>query len=125
MKQKQQSTVQPLATTRDIVAKLWNLCHVLRDDGVSYGEYVTELTFLLFIKMLAETGHEDLLAAKYRWKVLAELEGLKQLEHYRQTLLDLGNPDVTKNALVLSIFTDAQSKLKKPTNLKSLTTAID
>ena len=46
-------------TTRDIVAKLWNLCHVLRDDGVTYNEYVTELTFLLFLKMLAETGHED------------------------------------------------------------------
>ena len=40
-------------TTRDIVAKLWNLCNVLRDDGVSYTEYVTELTFLLFLKMLA------------------------------------------------------------------------
>jgi type I restriction enzyme M protein len=122
---KQQQTAQPLATTRDIVAKLWNLCHVLRDDGVSYGEYVTELTFLLFIKMLAETGHEELLPAAYRWKTISELEGLKQLDHYRQLLLDLGNPEKTTNALVLSIFTDAQSKLKKPTNLKALTTAID
>ena len=40
---------------RDIVAKLWSLCHVLRDDGVTYNEYVTELTFLLFLKMLEET----------------------------------------------------------------------
>jgi type I restriction-modification system DNA methylase subunit len=46
-------------TTRDIVAKLWNLCHILRDDGVTYNEYVTELTFLLFLKMMAETGRED------------------------------------------------------------------
>jgi type I restriction enzyme M protein len=122
---KQQQTAQPLATTRDIVAKLWNLCNILRDDGVSYGEYVTELTFLLFIKMLAETGHEELLPASYRWKTVSELEGLKQLEHYRQLLLDLGNPEKTTNPLVLSIFTDAQSKLKKPTNLKALTTAIE
>jgi type I restriction-modification system DNA methylase subunit len=40
-----------MTTTTDIVAKLWSLCHVLRDDGVTYNEYVTELTFLLFLKM--------------------------------------------------------------------------
>ncbi|MFG1465297.1 type I restriction-modification system subunit M N-terminal domain-containing protein, partial [Xanthobacter sp. DSM 24535] len=48
-----------MTTTTDIVAKLWSLCHVLRDDGVTYNEYVTELTFLLFLKMLEETGHEE------------------------------------------------------------------
>jgi len=42
--------------TRDIVSKLWNLCNVLRDDGITYTDYVTELTFLLFLKMLQETG---------------------------------------------------------------------
>ncbi|MCX5936041.1 MAG: type I restriction-modification system subunit M N-terminal domain-containing protein, partial [Pseudanabaena sp. LacPavin_0818_WC45_MAG_42_6] len=45
--------------TRDIVAKLWNLCNILRDDGITYNEYVTELTYLLFLKMLAETGKES------------------------------------------------------------------
>ncbi len=112
-------------TTRDIVAKLWNLCHVLRDDGVSYGEYVTELTFLLFLKMLAETGHEERLPKNYRWTDLARRQGLDQLEHYRQLLLDLGNPAKTKDQIVLAIFTDAQAKLRKPTNLKTLTDAID
>jgi type I restriction enzyme M protein len=112
-------------TTRDIVAKLWNLCHVLRDDGVSYGEYVTELTFLLFLKMLAETGHEERLPKAYRWIGLASRQGLDQLEHYRQLLLDLGNPAKTKDQVVLAIFTDAQTKLRKPTNLKTLTDAID
>ncbi len=112
-------------TTRDIVAKLWSLCHVLRDDGVSYSEYVTELTYLLFLKMLAETGHEERLPKGYRWTGLARREGLDQLEHYRQLLLDLGNPAKTKDQLILAIFTDAQTKLRKPTNLKSLTDAID
>src|SRR3984957_16995157 len=112
-------------TTRDIVAKLWNLCHVLRDDGISYSDYVTELTFLLFLKMLAETGHEERLTKGYRWVGLARREGLDQLEHYRQLLLDLGNPAKTKDQLVLAIFTDAQTKLRKPTNLKTLTDAID
>ena len=45
--------------THDIVAKLWNLCNVLKDDGVTYHQYVTELTFLLFLKMAKETGTED------------------------------------------------------------------
>lgn len=112
-------------TTRDIVAKLWNLCHILRDDGITYTDYVTELTFLLFLKMLAETGHEERLPNGYRWGELDRREGLDQLEYYRQLLLDLGNAQKTKDPLVLAIFTDAQTKLRKPTNLKALTDAID
>ena len=45
--------------THDIVAKLWNLCNVLQDDGITYHQYVTELTYLLFLKMAKETGTED------------------------------------------------------------------
>ena len=45
--------------TRDIVQKLWSLCNVLRDDGITYQAYVTELTFLLFLKMMQETKRED------------------------------------------------------------------
>src|ERR1700745_1338751 len=112
-------------TTRDIVAKLWNLCNVLRDDGVTYTDYVTELTFLLFLKMLAETGHEERLPKAYRWEKLARATGLYPLEKSRRLLLDLGNPKATKDAVVLSIFADAQTKLRKPTNLKALTDSID
>src|SRR5450759_2251930 len=118
------------STTRDIVAKLWSLCHVLRDDGVTYNEYVTELTYLLFLKMLAEvpdqTGalRENRLPKAYRWGELAKREGLDQLDYYKRLLLDLGEPD-TKDALVRAIFTDAQTRLRKPTNLKALTSSID
>jgi type I restriction enzyme M protein len=111
--------------TREIVAKLWNLCNILRDDGITYTDYVTELTFLLFLKMLAETGHEERLPSAYRWAKLDTAEGLEQLEYYRQLLLDLGNPKKTKDQVVLAIFADAQTKLRKPTNLKALTDAID
>jgi type I restriction enzyme M protein len=69
--------------TRDIVAKLWNLCNILRDDGITYNEYVTELTYLLFLKMLAETGRESRLPNAYRWSELDSREGLEQLEFYR------------------------------------------
>jgi type I restriction-modification system DNA methylase subunit len=77
--------------TRDIVAKLWNLCNILRDDGITYNEYVTELTYLLFLKMLAETGKESRLPENYRWQDLDNREGLEQLEFYKQLLLDLGS----------------------------------
>ena len=113
-----------MTTTTDIVAKLWSLCHILRDDGVTYNEYVTELTFLLFLKMLEETKKEDRLPKAYRWRELAKREGLDQLDYYKRLLLDLGKPD-TKDALVRGIFTDAQTRLRKPTNLKALTASID
>jgi type I restriction enzyme M protein len=117
--------MNPNGITRDIVAKLWNLCNVLRDDGITYTDYVTELTFLLFLKMLAETGHEDRLPKEHRWAVLLKKEGIDLLEYYRQLLLDLGNSKKEKDPVVLAIFTDAQTKLRKPTNLEGLIRAID
>src|ERR1700738_4761526 len=113
-----------MTSTSDIVAKLWSLCNILRDDGVTYNEYVTELTFLLFLKMLEETKKEDRLPKAYRWRELAKREGLDQLDYYQRLLLDLGKPDI-KDALVRAIFTDAQTRLRKPTNLKALTANID
>jgi len=117
--------MNPNSITRDIVSKLWNLCNVLRDDGITYTDYVTELTYLLFLKMLAETGHEDRLPKEHRWAVLLNREGLDLLEYYRQLLLDLGNSKKEKDPVVLAIFTDAQTKLRKPTNLEGLVRAID
>src|SRR5258706_930063 len=54
-------------STSHIVPKLWNLCHILRHDGITYHEYVTELTYLLFLKMAKETEIEDQLPKGYRW----------------------------------------------------------
>jgi type I restriction enzyme M protein len=109
-------------TTQDIVGRLWNLCNVLRDDGITYQDYVTELTFLLFLKMMQETERESRIPAPYRWAEIAKREGVDQLDHYKRALLDLGKaPDPT----VQAIFTDAQTKLRKPANLKTLTMAID
>jgi type I restriction enzyme M protein len=113
-----------MASTTDIVAKLWALCNVLRDDGITYNEYVTELTYLLFLKMLQETSKEDRLPKKYRWAELAKREGFDQLDYYKRLLLDLGAPETT-DGLVRAIFTDAQTRLRKPTNLKALTSSID
>lgn len=59
----------------NVVQKIWNLCHILRGDGVSYHEYVSELTYLLFLKIAHENGTEHLLPEGYRWSNLFEYEG--------------------------------------------------
>src|SRR5436190_2922244 len=79
-----------MPTTQDIVQKLWNLCHVLRDDGITYHEYVTELTYLLFLKMAKETGAEEQLPKGYRWDDLTKKDGAPLLTFYKKLLVDLG-----------------------------------
>jgi len=111
-----------MTTTHDIVAKLWNLCHVLRDDGVSYQEYVTELTFLLFLKMAKETGREAQLPKGYRWDDLLAKEGIDQMTFYRALLLHLGTQ---AKGRVQVIYMNAHTALKEPRNLKKLLDSID
>jgi type I restriction enzyme M protein len=112
-----------MPTTGDIVQKLWSLCHVLRDDGITYHEYVTELTFLLFLKMAQETDTEDRLPEGYRWRDLETKEGLAQLTFYRKLLLHLGTK--AKDQQVLMIFADASTSLREPRNLGKLIKDID
>ena len=62
---------------KEIVSKLWKLCDVLRDDGITYHQYVTELTYILFLKMSKETGTEDKIPEKYRWDKLVAKKGVE------------------------------------------------
>jgi len=116
-----------MTTTNDIVAKLWNLCHVLRDDGITYHQYVTELTWLLFLKMAKETETEGQLPKGYRWDDLTGLDGLPLLTFYRQLLLHLGTASGPKgpSKRVQAIFANAATSMKEPRNLKKLVTDID
>ena len=66
--------------TNDIVAKLWGLCNILKDDGITYHEYVTELTLLIFLKMAKETGVDTRLPEGYRWDDLTEKDGVKKVQ---------------------------------------------
>jgi hypothetical protein len=78
--------------THDIVAKLWNLCNVLKDDGVTYHQYVTELTYLLFLKMAKETGTEDQIPQGLPLGRSREAKPAPdRLEHYKLTLIHLGS----------------------------------
>jgi len=109
-------------TTNDIVQKLWNLCSLLREDGVTYHQYVTELTYLLFLKMLKETGREDVLPKGYRWDDLEKKEGVAQLDFYKRLLLDLGSKGSSR---VREIYSDAGTTLRQPKSLTALVKAID
>jgi len=114
-------------TTQDIVQKLWNLCDVLRDDGINYSDYVTELVLLLFIKMEYENTESGILQAHKlppfaRWPELRDKSGLNLLRHYRETLLNLS---ASEDRLIAAIYADAQTSLKEPRHLEQLVKSLD
>ncbi|MCW1985103.1 UNVERIFIED_ORG: type I restriction enzyme M protein [Sphingomonas sp. R1F5B] len=115
---------------RETVQKLWNASKSLQGGGVSYYEYVTELTYLLLLKMLEEVKRdgkalEERLPTEYRWKALKAKEGDQRLQFYRNLLVALGDRETVKFPLVNQVFTDAKTSLTKPTALTTLITTID
>ncbi len=108
--------------TQEIVQKLWNLCNVLRDDGITYHEYVTELTYILFLKMAKETGAEAHIPEAYRWDVLARKSGLELKEYYQQLLTELGKNGTGR---IREIYEGAQTKIDEPKNLEKIIRTID
>ena len=103
----------------DIVGKLWGFCHTLRHDGIDYGDYIEQLTYLLFLKMIEEKGAE--VPPKYSWPILREKSGTELTEHYMNTLRALGKE---KNMLG-DIYAGAISRFSNPVNLKRLVNLID
>jgi type I restriction enzyme M protein len=102
-----------------LVQKLWNYCNVLRDDGMSYGDYVEQLTYLLFLKMADERSRPpynqpSLIPAQYAWLSLLARDGDELFDHYRHALEVLGNE---KGTLAL-IFNKAQNKFHDPAKLR-------
>lgn len=114
-------------TNDNIVQKLWNLCDVLRDDGINYSDYVTELVLLLFIKMVhenteAETLDKHTLPEGCRWTDLNSKSGISLLNHYKQMLLDLSQDS---DPLISAIYADAQTRLREPRHLEQLVKSLD
>ena len=109
-------------TNNEIVAKLWNLCNVLRDDGITYHQYVTELTYILFLKMAKETDTEAGIPEEYRWDKLASKDGLELKRFYEELLRVLGE-DCTGR--IQEIYNGARSNIEEPANLKKIITNID
>ncbi|MBM4763855.1 N-6 DNA methylase [Bacillus sp. B15-48] len=107
---------------QEIVQKLWNLCNVLRDDGITYQQYVTELTYLLFLKMMKEQETEGVIPEGYRWNDLVEREGLELKTFYQRLLLDLGS---SENDQLRLIYSDASTSIAEPKNLEKIIKSID
>ncbi len=105
--------------TNDIVGKLWGLCNILKDDGITYHQYVTELTLLIFLKMAKETGVDTRLPTGYRWDDLSSLDGIDQHHFYRKMLVELEAAD---DKLVSAIYQGAHTNIREP---KYLTQLID
>jgi type I restriction enzyme M protein len=109
-------------STQEIVNKLWNLCNVLRDDGITYHQYLNELTFILFLKMAEETDYNDKLPEGYRWVDLKQKEGIELATFYRQLLLHLGTESTGK---IQKIYNNAQTSIQEPANLRKIIKHID
>lgn len=109
-------------TTQEIVSKLWNLCNVLRDDGITYHQYVTELTYILFLKMAKETGTEEQIPEAYRWDLLTGKSGLELKKFYKDLLSHLGENGTGR---VREIYQGASTNIDEPKNLEKIITTID
>lgn len=108
--------------TQEIVAKLWNLCNVLRDDGITYHQYVTELTYILFLKMAKETGSEENIPEGYRWDDLLARKGLELKSFYKELLDYLGERCTGR---IQEIYKGAATNIDEPKNLEKIIRTID
>jgi type I restriction enzyme M protein len=108
--------------THEIVQKLWNLCNVLRDDGITYHQYVTELTYILFLKMAKETSTERDIPEKYRWDKLAAQSGVNLKKFYKELLAHLGEEGKGR---IQQIYSGAISNIEEPKNLEKIISSID
>ncbi len=109
-------------TTQEIVSKLWNLCNVLRDDGITYHQYVTELTYILFLKMAKETGAENQIPEIYRWDELTAKSGIELKKFYKGLLNHLGENGTGR---VREIYQGAATNIDEPKNLEKIIATID
>ena len=108
------------------VQKLWNYCNVLRDDGVSYGDYVEQLTYLLFLKMDDEQTkppfhRKSKIPTNLNWESLLKKDGDELEVHYRHILESLGK----EKGMIGVIFRKAQNKIQDPAKLKRLVMLIE
>lgn len=107
---------------QEIVAKLWNLCNVLRDDGITYHQYVTELTYILFLKMAKETNSESSIPEEYRWDKLAKKQGIQLKKFYKALLNELGE---NSKGRIKEIYAGALSNIDEPKNIEKIIKSID
>lgn len=111
-------------SAQEIANKLWNLCNVLRDDGVTYHEYLNELTYILFLKLSEVKGFDDKIPEEYQWQYFVkEHDNNEAFARYREFLATVSTK--TESQSIKEIYSNASTSLRKPVNFRSLITAID
>ena len=111
-------------TAESIASKLWNQCNVLRDDGVTYHQYLNELTYILFLKLSEIKGFETEIPEEYRWRMFVnEKDNSKAFALYRDFLANVSTK-TTSNS-IKEIYRDASTSLRKPVNFNTIVQAID
>ncbi|MFA5780370.1 MAG: class I SAM-dependent DNA methyltransferase [Elusimicrobiota bacterium] len=108
-------------TTNSLVARIWLFCDTLRDDGLNYGDYLEQLTYLLFLKMAAEKPSYYNLPKGCRWEVLLDLEKGELIGQYEIILKSLAE----SGGMLTKIFNGAQNKIHDSAKLKKLIKLID
>ena len=113
----------PSTGSQQVVQRLWNYCNILRDDGLSYGDYVEQLTYLLFLKMADERtrppyNQPSTIPAGFNWPSLRHVDGDALEKQYRDILEHLG----TQGGMLGIIFRKAQNKIQDPAKLRRLVT---
>src|SRR5438045_5679383 len=109
------------SNTSSIISKVWSFCNTLRDDGVGYGDYLEQLTYLLFLKMADEYAKPPYnrklnIPNEYNWQSLTALKGAELEAHYTMLLRELGQ----QRGILGQIFTKSQNKIQDPAKLYKL-----
>lgn len=111
-------------SAQEIANKLWNLCNVLRDDGVTYHEYLNELTYILFLKLSEVKGFDDQIPEEYQWQYFVkEHDNNEAFARYREFLATVSAKTTSQS--IKEIYSNASTSLRKPVNFRSVVTAID
>ena len=113
-------------TSSAIISKVWSFCNTLRDDGIGYGDYLEQLTYLLFLKMADEYSKPPYnrtlpVPPEYHWESLIALRGAELEGHYTELLRTLGQ----QKGILGQIFTKSQNKIQDPAKLWKLIDLID
>ena len=111
-------------TEQSLTKKVWNMADVLAAAGVGFTDYITQLTYLLFLKMDDENEElfgESAIPDGYQWKDLKVLDGFDLVKQYEETLKRLSSQD----NLIGTIYTKAHNKIEMPVHLKKVITMID
>lgn len=108
----------------EIANKLWNLCNVLRDDGVTYHQYLNELTYILFLKLTEVKDFEEHIPEEYRWRgFVEEHDNNEAFERYKKFLVTISNE--TTSPSIKEIYNNASTSLRKPVNFNTLVQSIE